>query len=355
MAARCRRRSPRRTGSRWRVSRPRCSTSARSGRSTPRPSWLRSRRPTGWSSWTRAGARAASQPRGAPGSWRAASAPPPPPPPGSAAPRCRCRTRSTSRTPPCPRPRRSSRPCAGCSAAVAEFVMPILGADMTAGTLIAWRGRPGAGVQRGDTIAEVETDKGLIDVEVFVGGVVEKILVEPGATVPTGTVLALIREEAGAAVPAAPPGDGAPAPGRPLRQGGGARAARGARAEHRVAGRRGRSERGRARRRRRHAAPGRARRAGAPRRRPRAPPRPPPRPRGGPPAAAAGPPGPRDETRATVLRVLGAIAPEADLAALRDDVDLREQLDLDSMDVLNFVVGLHAAPGGGVPAAGDPP
>ena len=83
--------------------------------------------------------------------------------------------------------------------------MPILGADMTAGTLIAWRVRPGAVVQRGDTIAEVETDKGLIDVEVFVGGVVEKILVEPGATVPTGTVLALIREEAGAAVPAAPP------------------------------------------------------------------------------------------------------------------------------------------------------
>jgi len=75
--------------------------------------------------------------------------------------------------------------------------MPILGADMTAGTLIAWRVRPGAVVQRGDTIAEVETDKGLIDVEVFVGGVVEKILVEPGATVPTGTVLALIREEAG--------------------------------------------------------------------------------------------------------------------------------------------------------------
>ena len=83
--------------------------------------------------------------------------------------------------------------------------MPIRGADMTAGTLIAWRVRPGAVVQRGDTIAEVETDKGLIDVEVFVGGVVEKILVEPGATVPTGTVLALIREEAGAAVPAAPP------------------------------------------------------------------------------------------------------------------------------------------------------
>lgn len=51
----------------------------------------------------------------------------------------------------------------------------------------------------------------------------------------------------------------------------------------------------------------------------------------------------RDELRATALRVLGEIAPEADLAALRADVGFRDQLDLDSMDVLNFVVGLHAA------------
>jgi pyruvate dehydrogenase E2 component (dihydrolipoamide acetyltransferase) len=81
--------------------------------------------------------------------------------------------------------------------------MPILGADMTAGTLIAWRKRPGESVKRGDIIAEVETDKGLIDVEVFVSGVLEKILVEPGATVPTGTTLALIRDEGGAMQPSA--------------------------------------------------------------------------------------------------------------------------------------------------------
>jgi acyl carrier protein len=51
----------------------------------------------------------------------------------------------------------------------------------------------------------------------------------------------------------------------------------------------------------------------------------------------------RDEIRATVLRVLGEIAPEADLATLDPHAELRQQLDLDSMDVLNFVVGLHAA------------
>ena len=51
----------------------------------------------------------------------------------------------------------------------------------------------------------------------------------------------------------------------------------------------------------------------------------------------------RDEIRATVLRVLGDIAPEADLAAVLPDVAFREQLDLDSMDVLNVVIGLHEA------------
>ena len=73
--------------------------------------------------------------------------------------------------------------------------MPILGADMSAGTLVAWRKKPGDGVKRGDIIATVETDKGLIDVEIFVSGVIEEVLVQPGATVPTGTVLAIIREE----------------------------------------------------------------------------------------------------------------------------------------------------------------
>jgi pyruvate dehydrogenase E2 component (dihydrolipoamide acetyltransferase) len=95
--------------------------------------------------------------------------------------------------------------------------MPILGADMTAGTLVAWRRQPGDAVKRGDIIAEVETDKGLIDVEVFVSGVIEKVLVPPGATVPTGTVLAFIREEGeapGVAPPAAVPAAPAVAPAR---------------------------------------------------------------------------------------------------------------------------------------------
>ena len=61
-----------------------------------------------------------------------------------------------------------------------------------------------------------------------------------------------------------------------------------------------------------------------------------------------------DELRAAVLRVLGDIAPEADLASLRPDIAFREQLDLDSMVLLNFVVGLHGALGVEIPEADYP-
>jgi pyruvate dehydrogenase E2 component (dihydrolipoamide acetyltransferase) len=93
--------------------------------------------------------------------------------------------------------------------------MPLLGADMTAGRLVAWHKQPGDTVQRGDIIAEVDTDKGAIDVEVFTAGVLEKILVQPGAKVPVGTPLAIIREAAEAPSAAAPAG--APAPAGPAR------------------------------------------------------------------------------------------------------------------------------------------
>jgi acyl carrier protein len=48
-----------------------------------------------------------------------------------------------------------------------------------------------------------------------------------------------------------------------------------------------------------------------------------------------------DQIRATVLRLLGNIAPEADPAELQSDVSLRDQLDVDSMDLLNFMISLH--------------
>lgn len=78
---------------------------------------------------------------------------------------------------------------------MAEFTMPSLGADMEAGTLVAWLKKPGETVKKGDIIAEVETDKGIIEIESFMTGVLERTLVEPMTKVPVGTVLAIIREE----------------------------------------------------------------------------------------------------------------------------------------------------------------
>lgn len=85
--------------------------------------------------------------------------------------------------------------------------MPILTADMSAGTLVAWRKKPGDAITRGEVVALVETDKGLIDIEAFTTGVLGKVLVQPGTTVPTGTVLAIINDGASAEtrVPAVPP------------------------------------------------------------------------------------------------------------------------------------------------------
>jgi pyruvate dehydrogenase E2 component (dihydrolipoamide acetyltransferase) len=91
---------------------------------------------------------------------------------------------------------------------MAEFVMPALGADMSAGTLVEWLKSPGDRVSRGDVVAIVHTDKADVEVEVFTSGIIEGVLVEPGSKVPVGTVLALIREDglpgAPVAAPAAP-------------------------------------------------------------------------------------------------------------------------------------------------------
>lgn len=94
---------------------------------------------------------------------------------------------------------------------MSDFLMPKLGADMTAGTLVAWRKKPGDRVRRGDIMAEVDTDKGVIDIEAFADGVVEALLVQPGASVPVGTALASI-SAALHELPAAPPPPAPPAP-----------------------------------------------------------------------------------------------------------------------------------------------
>jgi acyl carrier protein len=53
--------------------------------------------------------------------------------------------------------------------------------------------------------------------------------------------------------------------------------------------------------------------------------------------------------RETVLKILGGIAPEADLASLTADANLRRELDLDSVDFQTFVIRLSQALGRDIP------
>ena len=88
--------------------------------------------------------------------------------------------------------------------------MPSLGADMEAGTLLEWRIEPGDRVERGDIVALIDTDKAEIEIEIWQDGIVDRLDVSPGQTVPVGATLATLREEGESAAAAA-----APAPVRP--------------------------------------------------------------------------------------------------------------------------------------------
>ena len=55
------------------------------------------------------------------------------------------------------------------------------------------------------------------------------------------------------------------------------------------------------------------------------------------------------DVRAVILEELGNIAPEADLAALDPKADMREALDIDSMDILNLVTAIHKRLGVNIP------
>ncbi|MGE5057937.1 MAG: dihydrolipoamide acetyltransferase family protein [Betaproteobacteria bacterium] len=75
---------------------------------------------------------------------------------------------------------------------MSEFRMPSLGADMQYGTVVEWRVKPGDAVKRGDVVALVETEKGVIEVEIFESGVIESLVIQPGQKVPVGTTLATL-------------------------------------------------------------------------------------------------------------------------------------------------------------------
>jgi acyl carrier protein len=61
-----------------------------------------------------------------------------------------------------------------------------------------------------------------------------------------------------------------------------------------------------------------------------------------------------DQIKDLVLRAIGEIAPEADLEDIDPDDELREQLDIDSMDFLNIVTAIHEETGIDIPEADYP-
>ena len=77
-----------------------------------------------------------------------------------------------------------------------EIKMPALSPTMTSGTLAKWLVGEGDGVNSGDVIAEIETDKATMEVESVDDGIIAKILVDAGAeNVAVGAVIALLAED----------------------------------------------------------------------------------------------------------------------------------------------------------------
>ena len=72
--------------------------------------------------------------------------------------------------------------------------MPSLGADMERGVVVEWFVGPGDQVKRGDAVMLVDTDKGLIEVEIWQGGTIESIVIPTGREVDVGTVLATLTD-----------------------------------------------------------------------------------------------------------------------------------------------------------------
>ena len=100
---------------------------------------------------------------------------------------------------------------------ISEVTMPSMGADMTEGTIVKWLKAEGDQVGHGDKLAEVETDKTVVEMEAYAEGLLRKIVVSEGSLVQVGAVIAFIGDadddipEVAAAAPAAEAAPEAPA------------------------------------------------------------------------------------------------------------------------------------------------
>jgi len=91
-------------------------------------------------------------------------------------------------------------------------IFPKLGQTMEEGAIVKWLKKEGDAVAKGDILFEIETDKANLEVESFFEGVLLKIYVREGVTVPVNTVVGYVGG-AGEKVPDQPPAaEAAPAP-----------------------------------------------------------------------------------------------------------------------------------------------
>ena len=75
-----------------------------------------------------------------------------------------------------------------------ELVMPQMGYDMQQGTVVRWIKKEGDEVVRGEPVAEIETDKAVVEMESIGGGVLRKIVAPEGTVAQVGEVIAIIGE-----------------------------------------------------------------------------------------------------------------------------------------------------------------
>ncbi len=96
-----------------------------------------------------------------------------------------------------------------------EVTMPAMGADMTEGTVVKWLKNEGDEVARGDKLAEIETDKTVVEMEAYNAGVLRRIVLGDGTKAPVGSLLAYIGD-AGDELPEAEVASPAPVAEEPV-------------------------------------------------------------------------------------------------------------------------------------------
>lgn len=75
-----------------------------------------------------------------------------------------------------------------------DVILPSMGFDMTEGKLVTWLKKEGEKVEKDQAIAEIETEKATVEIVATVSGVLAKIIVKAGQTVPVGTIIGVIAE-----------------------------------------------------------------------------------------------------------------------------------------------------------------